>query len=143
MTHNENKETAAFNDKEIYGGNSITISALKGKTISKVEVANNLDYKGSPRCGLWLDIEGTKLGLFLWDITNVVITTFPERNKPEFVRLDDLLHKAALANFGKKEQEFLKAVAEAIEGKKADFLAYAAQTQKGASYQAVVFTVSE
>ena len=143
MTHDQNKETASFGDKPIFGGNTVAISALKGKTITTVEVANNLDYKGQPKCGLWLDIEGTKLGLFLWDITNVVVATFPEKNRPEFVQLNDLLHKAARDNFGKTEKEFLETIAAAIKGKKADCFLYPAQTQKGASYQAVVFTVSE
>lgn len=142
MTYNQSNNAAEFG-KEVFSGNTITLTALKGKTIDNVEVANNLDYKGEPRCGLWVHIGAVKLGLFRWDLNNIVITEYPEKNKPVFKTMTDVLHEAAKEAFGKPEKEWLEAIATKIKGMKADCYLYPAQTQKGASYQAAIFTVSK
>ena len=142
MTYNQNSQTAAFGS-EIFASNAIVLANLSGYTITDVEVANNLDYKGKPYAGLWVTANGVKIGLFRWDMTNIMVTTYPEKNKPVFVEMTDILHTTAKANFGKKEEDWLKAIASAIKGKKVGVYNYPAQTQKGASYQAAIFIVTE
>ena len=74
---------------------------------------------------------------------NFILTTFPKKDAFEFVELTDILHTTAKANMHQKEEAFLTAIANAIQGKKTGVYLYPNQSAKGAIYQAAVFTVTE
>lgn len=120
------------------------LKSLVGKTIDDAVAADDiLDKKGNPRTGLVLTIEGKKFGLMSWDIRLKTITTFPTKDKVEFVPLDDFLHTTATRLFqaGGDEKAWLDAIAAAIKGKKCGVKLYPAQSLKGGSYQGCVFIV--
>lgn len=146
MTTSTTSDAASFSE-QIRLFNSELIPTLVGKKITDAEAVNNLAYTNkakevSPKCGLLLTLEGgEKIGLFRWDLVVSAVEYIDD--KPQPLRLDDVLHKAARANLkpGIGEKEWLEAIAIAVKDKTISSRQYLGKNSKGAPYFGVVLTV--
>lgn len=147
MTQNFNTSaTASFSDSiRIY--NSELIPMLTGLTVKEAYPANNLDYKKAdgtivPKCGLLIEfINGTKVGLFRWDLLPALVEFVDD--KPKALVLNDTLHKVAKDTLrtATDEKSWLDAIASAIKGKTASAHNYIGKRANGGVFSGVVLTI--
>lgn len=141
MTQNFNAQTATFSE-QIRLFNSEVIPTLVGQTVTAAEPADNLDYKGSPKCGLKITLSGGGVfGLFRWDLVPSKLELVDDKLK--LMSFMDALHKAAKDNLrpGVGEKQWLEAIASAVKGKTVGMRQYIGRNSKGSPYPDVVLTI--
>lgn len=147
MTQNISTTATTTFGESIRIYNSELIPMLVGQTVKTASAANNLVYTNKEKkevikCGLLIEFsDGTKLGLFRWDLLPAHIEFVDD--KPQPLVLTDALHKAAKDNLrtATGEEAWLKSIAAAIVGKTAGVRNYIGKRSSGSIFNGVVLTI--
>lgn len=147
MTQNVNAQTTATFSDSIRIYNSELIPMLTGLTVKSATSCNSLEYKKKddtivPKCGLLIEFsDGTKVGLFRWDLLPAVVEF--EDDKPKALVLTDKLHATAKDTLrtAQNEKSWLDGIGSAIVGKTAGIRNYIGKRSNGGVFSGVVLTI--
>lgn len=142
-------QTATFAES-IRISNADTARLCVGAKVTTAEAVNNLEYRKADgttvaKCGLKVEFDnGIIVGFFRWDlIPSIVELTEDGKFKPLVIKTSDILRQTAksAATTASNEEQWLKAIADAVVGKVGGTQEFLYQSAKGAKGSSVLLTI--